>query len=792
MIRNYLTIIFRNLWKNKLYTFINIISLAVGIASVVWGIQDYRYCFSYDNFHKDGKNIFRVLTKTTGSDNRKGYCPELIAASVKNDFPSVMQAVRWESRGLNVKAPQNDPFETGAHFTDASFFELFNFPLIRGTNQIQDRSTVLLTESAAKKFFSGTDPIGKILLLYSDEPFKRPLTVTGILKDPPANSSIRFELITNTENQLKADGSAIKNDEWEWLSDAVFVKLKNPADAATLGKELKRYVPLQQSARKDIKVTSFFLQPLAEISDGFNIENDALSGRPTDAAAYGPIVLAILILLSACLNFANTSVAQSNRRLKEMGVRKVMGSTYTQIMLQQLLECAIIVLCATALSVLFNNFWLPTFNGMFKNVKLDAHYLHDYTLMISLVVIFITVTFLAGAYPAFYISRFNATSIFRGSVKFGGSNLFSRILLGLQVAICFITVIAAVSFSRNSTFQSKLDYGYEKTNVIGVDLQSESAFPAVRDEFSKIPGIDQMAGTVNNIGFWYYNTPLQANGEKIQSIFLRTGVHYIDLMKLKLIAGRNFNAEGTGDYEKTMVINEKLAFLFGWKPDEAIGKQVRTSDTSACTIVGVVKDFTQSTVFDPIQPVAMMFTSPDKYARIIVRAKPGSINAVYEGLKTAWAKLYPTKPFRGFYQDEVASEAASVNESIAIIFKWFAIISVLMAATSMFALVSLNVLKRSKEIAIRKVVGAEDRHIFQLVLKGYTWIILLSAIIGCYGGYMLSKLLMDLIFRINAGVSTNSMAVSFAGVLIICAGTIGARVWMVLRSKTTDALKAQS
>ncbi|HEX3081428.1 MAG TPA: ABC transporter permease, partial [Puia sp.] len=327
MIRNYLTIIFRNLWKNKLYTFINVISLAVGIAAVVWGIQDYRYSFSYDQFHKDGKNIFRVLTKTAGNDNRKGYCPELLAASAKNDFPSVTQAVRWDSRGLNVKAPQNDPFETAAHFTDASFFEMFNFPLIRGTNQIQDKSTVLLSERAAKKFFGGADPIGKILLLYSDEPFKRPLTVTGILKDPPANSSILFDLITNTENQLKPDGSEIKNDEWEWLSDAVFLKLKNPGDAALLGKELGRYVPLQQSARKDIKIVSFSLQPLAEVSDGFNIENDALSGRPTDAAAFGPIVLAILIMLSACLNFANTSVAQSNRRLKEMGVRKVMGSS---------------------------------------------------------------------------------------------------------------------------------------------------------------------------------------------------------------------------------------------------------------------------------------------------------------------------------------------------------------------------------------------------------------------------------------------------------------------------------
>ncbi len=203
-----------------------------------------------------------MLTKSAGSDNRKGYCPELLAASVKNDFPSVTQAVRWDSRGLNVKALQNEPFETGAHFTDPSFFEMFNFPLLRGTNQIQDRSTVLLTEQSAKKFFGDIDPLGKTLILYSDEPFKMPLTVTGILKDPPPNSSLQFDLITNTENQLKVDGSHIKNDDWEWLSDAVFVKLKNPGDAATVSKGLSKYVPLQQSARKDIKIVSFSMQPL--------------------------------------------------------------------------------------------------------------------------------------------------------------------------------------------------------------------------------------------------------------------------------------------------------------------------------------------------------------------------------------------------------------------------------------------------------------------------------------------------------------------------------------------------
>ncbi|HTB24739.1 MAG TPA: ABC transporter permease [Puia sp.] len=790
MFRNYCTIIFRNLWKNKLYTIVNIVTLAVGIASIVWGFQTYRYSFSFNNFHKDQKSIFRVLTKVQGNDNLKGYCPEYLAIIAKNDFPVINETVRWDSRGLNVKAEGNDPFEAQAHFTDPAFFDFFNFPLIRGTNELADRSTVLITQSAAKKYFGDTDPLGKTLTFYSDEFFKMPLKVTGILKDPPINSSFQFELITNNDNQLKADGSHIKNDDWEWFSDAVFVRLSNPADAPRLARDFAKYVPLQQSARQDIQLKSFTLDPLSNVLNELTLENNGLYRRPEDSATFGPLVLAILILLSACLNFANTSVAQSNRRLKEMGVRKVMGSSLRQIILQQLMECAVIVLMAIFLSVAINNFWLPTFSSMFNGLKVEAHYLSDYTLFAFLGVIFIAVTLLAGAYPAFYISRFNATNIFRGAIKFGGSNLFSRVLLGLQVAISFITVIAGVAFSRNSAFQSKYDYGYQKENVIGVDLQGESAYIPARDAFNNIQGIDKLAGTVNNIGFSYSRLPLQAKGIKNESIYIKTGDNYIDLMRLKLIAGRNFIANSKSDIGKSMIINEKLAFQFGWKPDEAIGKQIKPNDTTTCTVIGVLKDFTQETLFDPLQPVAMVLADPSKYSKIIIRAKPGSLSSVFAETKSAWLKLYPTKPFRGYYQDELDAQAANVNESVATIFRWFALISVLMAATSMFALVSLNVLKKSKEIAIRKVVGAEDKHIFQLVMKGYIWILLLSAVIGCYGGYALSKLLMDLIFRINSGVSSSSLAISFIGVLLICGATIGARVWLVLRTKATDALKA--
>ncbi len=222
MIKNYFKIILRNFWKNKLYTGINVIGLGIGIAALVWGVQTYRYSFSYDNFQTNKDHIFRVLTKVQGGDKLKGICPIPVADFGKQDFSGIQKAVRWDSRGLDIKADQNEAFTVNADFTDPSFFDMFNFPLTKGTINLSDKSTVVITESAAKKFFGNSEPIGKTLLFYSAEAYKKPLTVTGVLKDPPLNSSLQFEIITNFENNVKDDGSEIKSNDWGYFADASF------------------------------------------------------------------------------------------------------------------------------------------------------------------------------------------------------------------------------------------------------------------------------------------------------------------------------------------------------------------------------------------------------------------------------------------------------------------------------------------------------------------------------------------------------------------------------------------
>ncbi|WP_431213935.1 ABC transporter permease [Puia sp. P3] len=257
MFLNYCRIVVRSLRKTSLYAFINILGLGIGIAAIIWGVQVYRFNTSYDAWHSHREQIFRVLITVAGGEGIKGPCPGPLGAAAMRDYPVVKQAVRWEGRGLSIQAAGHEPLSGMVHFTDASFFDMFSFPMARGQARLSDPSTVVITETAARKFFGAGDALGKTLVLYSDQSFKKPLTVTGILKDPPVNSSFQFETLTAVENYLNFDGSQLKRDDWGHITDAIFLKLADPRQAAQLGKAFSQYIPLEQAARQDLRVTSF-------------------------------------------------------------------------------------------------------------------------------------------------------------------------------------------------------------------------------------------------------------------------------------------------------------------------------------------------------------------------------------------------------------------------------------------------------------------------------------------------------------------------------------------------------
>ena len=790
MFKNIYKIVLRNMWRYKGYTVINICGMAIGIAAMVWGFQTYRFSLSFDNFHADRDHVYRALTFQSGANGARGIFPLAAVKQAQADFAGIAEAVRFDSRGLSVKYDKSEPFAEQAHFTDPEFFDLFNFPIVAGSNSISDKNSLLITETIAKKYFGKQDPLGKTLIFYSGDEYAMPLTVTGILKDVPMNSTIRFGFITNFENYLKSDGTRIAPDDWKWMLDAAFFRIPNASDVPLITKSLNKYLPIQNKTRMDWKASGFKLISLRENAVKADIPNNSLYRRPEDSATYGPFVLALLIFLSACLNFSNTTVSHANRRLKEIGMRKVMGSSHRQLITQLLLECCFIVSLAVLLSVFLNFLWFPTFNQMFNGVKIVADYFHDTGLLIFLGSIVLLTTLLAGGYPAFYISRFSPTSIFRGTVKFGGTNLFSRIMLGLQLSIAIITVIAGIGFARNAGFQKHYDYGYNLENTMGVIISDTTAFPAFRNEMATIPQVTALAGTRSHIGYGYRNIVAEAEGKKYETDFLEVGRDYIKTMNLKIAEGREFDADMEGDYTNSILITENLAANYGWKDKEALGKKIFI-DSLNYSVVGVLKDFQINQLFDPKEPVVMKLGKENRYQFLIIQAKMSDLELVYGKTRDAWKKIFPMKPFTGFYQNELPKEAYQTTNNIAKIFFWFAIVSILLTATGLFALVSLTVMKKMKEIALRKVVGAKPGHILMLVNRGYLWIFILGAAIGCYGGYALTKLLLDLIFAVNSGIAKSTLIDSVLVLFIIAAVTSGVKVWQAVRTNPIKLLRAE-
>ncbi len=791
MLRNFFKIVARNLMRYKAYTLINIIGMSIGIAAMVWGYQTYRFAFSYDNFHPDRDNVYRALTKKDGADDIKGIFPLAAVQAAKNQFAGIKETVRLDSRGMNIKSGKGETFAEEVHFTDPEFFDFFNFPLLAGNNNLNDQSGVLITEKTAKKYFGNENAVGKTLIFYAGESYARPLTIKGILKDLPVNSTIQFSFLTNFDNQLKPDGTKIAPDDWSWFVGAAFFKIPNPAEVSSIAAGMNKYLPLQNNAREDWKASGFKLITLKENALQFDtIGSNALFQRPDNAAAFGPFIFAFLLFLSACLNFSNTTVARSNSRLKEIGMRKVMGSTYSQLILQMLLECASIVLFAIALSVLLNTLWLPAFNKMFVFVDIKANYFHDANLLAFLALMLVGSTLLAGAYPAFYISRFNPSSIFRGSVKFGGSNLFSRLMLGLQISISIITVVAGIAFARNAEFQRTYDFGYNLENMMGVLVDNQNTFDVLKNEMKNVPQVTALTGTESHIGFGYRKMVGEAEGIKKETNYFEVGIDYTKTMNLKIIAGRTFDPAMESDYKNSILITQKLAGMYGWKDAQALGKQIHI-DTAAYSVIGVLKDFHSSNLFDPLEPVIMKPVKADKFQYLIIQAKPENLTSVYEKTKATWERLFPLKPFSGFYQNEVTAESYRVTTSIAKIFSWFAIISILLTATGLFALVSLTMLKKMKEVALRRVVGAAPGDILLLINKGYFWIFLISSLLGCYAGWTLTKSMLDSIFKVHVGIESSTLFISVAVLFLITACITGIKVWQAIKTNPVKLLRTE-
>ncbi|MCO6491381.1 MAG: ABC transporter permease [Phaeodactylibacter sp.] len=790
MLHNYFKIALRNIWKNKLYFGINVMGLGIALACSVIAYLNYAFDQSFDAFHQKRDRICRVNMIRQSNGVEYGLAPLPLGPAAAQDIPGIRSCVRVEYQQAAVKRGETVLSES-IQYTDSGFFQLFGFSLRAGSYEaLSDRNKVLISEPVAKRYFGEENPIGKELVLHPGEPFQQILVVGAVLEERPMNSGIDYDLITHFDN-LQVNGQKQAPDDWSFLTALTFFELEGTRPPAAIAGELNdKYLGLHNQHIDRLKASSYVLEPFADSAHRAargEVRGNYLRQSLPVSAVWGPILLAVLLLLTACLNFTNTAISAAGRRLREMGIRKVMGGTRQQLIGQLLGENFLVSLLALLVGLGLVEVLLPPYNRMWPYLYLEANYLSDGPLLAFLAFILVVTALLGGAYPAFYISGFRPSAILRGKLRFGGSNLFTRILMGVQVMIALMAVLTGLSFARNAAFQENMDRGYNRHGLLGCRLDNAAEFNRLEQALQRNPKVEKMAGAANHLGYSLRGKDLEARGEKYDILYMGVGKDYLEMMDIKMAEGRSFREELESD-NRAMLVNERLVLEFGW--EQPIGQQV-VMDSATYTVVGIVRDFVQQSAFNPVAPLALTRVEPEDYQFLMVRARAENLLALEKELRAEWARLFPLKAYRGFFQDEILAEEVVVSNNIKWMLLFQALVTILLSMTGLFAMVSLNVLKRLKEIAIRRIVGAQARHIAYLINKNYLWIFAVAAILGTVGGAFLSWKLMDSIFAIHAGLHSGLMAGAALGVVLLTVGTISLKVWGVLRVNPAEILRKE-
>ena len=786
MLNSYLKIAWRNLTRNLRYVVINVLGLGFGLGFGILTFQNYRYANSYDSWHINHDRIVRIESQKVDNDARYGYCPSRLAIDAQQQLVNVATAVRFDSRRAVVKHG-NDVFNEAIHFADVTLLQVFDFTLLSGSADFSDPDKVIISKETALKYFGYQNPIGQTLTLYADQPTKKVLMVSGVMDGQYKHSSLRFNFLTHLDNQLDSN-KPIDYTDWKYRVDAVFLLLKQSTDVATVEATLAPFIARQQAADPDGKVKRFIAEPLQTLAlNARDLRSNALYPSLPPAAVWGTLTMTLLIILTAALNFANMTIAICNRRLKEMGVRKVMGSSQWQLIVQLLTEAGVICGLAILLGMALAYPIADWYNQMWPYMDIVIDY-HDPVLITYLIGLLLFVTLLAGAYPAFYVSAFRPTHIFRGALRFGGSGLFSRIMMGMQVAISLIALVTGLSFERNAHYNRTADVGYDRHNLIGAFVYDESSWQVFRKAAQSIPHVEAVSGSQHVPGFSYAMTNFSLNSQPHETMLYNVADDFTTIFQMQLRDGQPLLPLRGDQPAQTVLVNETFVREFG-EGQSLVGQSIRM-DSTTYRISGIVQDFMTNTPFRPISPAIIRPVPPSRFSYFVARVKASEQKQVLANLEKTWKHLFPDKPFDGFYVDNALAEAEDVSNNIAQTMGVLALVTVLMAVSGLFSLVSLNVVKRIREVAIRRVLGATGTQIGWILHKNYVWILAIAISAGCIGGYFLAMLLMNNIFKLNNGVSMSILVVAALSVLTVAVLTILLKLWQTLKINPANSLKS--
>ncbi|MFC2086122.1 ABC transporter permease [Bacteroidota bacterium] len=788
MLKILLIIALRNLWKNKVFVLINILGLAITLACCIVAYYNNKFDADFNEVFTKKAEIYKINLTRELNNNQQAYgiTPVTLGALLKDELAGV-NVVRVSHTNLSLKREQKI-FSKRIVFADNNFFEVFNFQIINGDlNTFQDKGNVLINEDIAEIYFGSEDPLGKMLTIFNDKGEGFNYQVSGVFKNLPENNSLRCEVITQFDNYI--DLFEIDEFSWKGWVAATFLHITNPDRVKSVEEHLQKYIPQQNKARDDWKISNFYIESLIDVPrTGRNIYANWLYPGLHPAALIAPGVMAILILLIACFNFTNTTIAISGSRLKEISIRKVVGSYKRQLVIQFLGENILLCFLALLVAIPIAQWLLGEYSSMWPGLTLELNFSKDIGFWIFLVLLLLFTGILAGAYPAFYISKFNPINILRGTTKFGGVSTLSKILLVLQLGISITSIVSALVFVQNAYYQDTLDMGFNKDQVIAIPLNDRSIYESYKNTISKNPKIISTGGGEEHIGWGPYRRSLECEGKEMEVDIFDINEGYFETMGLTLLDGRKFEPEfEQSDAERAVIVNEKLVKDFGW--DKAIGKIFRMNDTTELNVVGLMKDFYPSGFWSPVGPTAVRCGSKDRIRMLVVKANIADLTEVNEYLEEKWHEIVPNYPYEGFYQNETLAEAKDINKQITTIMIFLAVIAVAMSLIGLYTLVSLRILKRTKEFGIRKIVGAPVMKIAMLISKEFMILIGIASVFGAVLGYYLSNSLLSSIWIHHLTIGVLSLLLPVVLIFIFSAITLSGKVMQTALKNPIESLR---
>lgn len=785
MLKNYFKTAFRSLVRNKSHAIINITGLATGIAIFILLLLYSVNELSFDRFHNNEKNIYCVYDYAKGRDGNSQYTAITampLGPTLKKDMPDVVDYARLKQMpDEGVMRVNTEIRNVKLSFADPQFFSLLTFPLKYGNASavLKDPNSLVITSSKAKEIFGTDDVIGKTVELKVPTDFQ-PFIITAVAEDITANSSIRFDVMANFAFlQSTRFGTMFNN--WYTTSFRTFIQLRPgsslPRDVARLAAFHHLYNGDDDAITKNTKsLVTYGLLPLRSIHTETRI-NDITDIESIQPKTIGIILsIATAILLIACINFTTLAIGRSAGRSKEVGVRKVIGVEKSQLIFQFLSEALLLSILSTIIALILVQLLLPYFDKLSgRNLQFSLSLYPEMSWLI--VSIPLLVAIFSGIYPALLLSKFKPVDVLKNKIRLGGSNLFTKSLVTLQFALSAGLIVSTIIILQQTTYMSTKNPGFNKDNIVMVDAQQTDTrknYPLFKQALTSDANVIDVASAETGLG---EGSEFQDHG------FMYNGTHktvyeylvdpdYINVLGMQLVAGRNFNVTNTDDTSTSVIINEAMMNDFGWTLNNVIGQPIKGyTNAKTPVVIGVVKNFNFKALTEKIQPQLFHRFAGHRTQTFFVRIKPGDPSNAIASMQRAWKSLAPDAPFKYSFLDDALNNFYIAEKHWSGIVGWAGGISILLACLGLFGLVSLSAVNRTKEVGIRKVLGASVPQVWLILSKDFLTLILLSLVVAFpLSWWFMNNWLQSFAYRIS--ITPLVFAIAGMGVIAITLTTI--------------------